>query len=140
MNRLYWSEDLTQSVWNVCRTLKTFCSRRNNVVLNKNNVEGEICINSESNRLEITIWLYRCYGEHEAPRSCNTTFYLSIPIHQKSIHILSSHFIYRSLPLVCLNHHPPLILLLFNIFEHMFIISFCVHYNPHLNVVQIFVF
>ena len=27
MNRLYWVEDSTQSVWNVWRTLKTVCSR-----------------------------------------------------------------------------------------------------------------
>ena len=28
MTRIYWVEDSTQSVWKVCRTLKTVCSRK----------------------------------------------------------------------------------------------------------------
>ena len=41
------------------------------------NVEGKPCINRESKSLEITIYLYRCYDEHESARICNTTVYLS---------------------------------------------------------------
>ena len=40
-------------------------------------VEGKPCINIESKILELTIYLYRCYDEYEAPSSCNTTVYLS---------------------------------------------------------------
>ena len=40
--------------------------------------EGKPCINWESKTLEIKIYLYLCYDEHEAPRSYNTTVYLSI--------------------------------------------------------------
>ena len=39
--------------------------------------EGKPCINKESKTLEITIYLYLCYDEHEAPSSYNTTIYLS---------------------------------------------------------------
>ena len=49
----------------------------NNVVLNEKSVEGKPCINRESNSLELTIYLYSCYDEYEAPSSCNTTVYLS---------------------------------------------------------------
>ena len=48
-----------------------------NVVLNENSVEGKSGINRENNILELLIYLYSCYDEHEYPRSCNTTFYLS---------------------------------------------------------------
>ena len=45
MTRLDWVEESTQSVWNVCRILKTVCSIRKNVVLNENSVEGKPYIN-----------------------------------------------------------------------------------------------
>ena len=32
MTRLDWVDDSTQSVWNICRTLKTVCSRRKTMV------------------------------------------------------------------------------------------------------------
>ena len=48
-----------------------------NVVLNEKSVEGKPCTNRESKRLNLTIQLYSCYDEHEAPRSYNTTVYLS---------------------------------------------------------------
>ena len=51
--------------------------KEKNVVLNENRVEGKPCINIESKSLELTIYLYSCYDEHEAPRSCNTDVYLS---------------------------------------------------------------
>ena len=38
MTRLYWVEDSTQSVWNVCRTLEVVYSRRNDGVLNENSI------------------------------------------------------------------------------------------------------
>ena len=50
---------------------------KKNVVLNGNIVEVKPCINRESKSLELTIYLYSCYDEHGAPRSCNTTVYLS---------------------------------------------------------------
>ena len=34
-------------------------------------------LNRKSKILELTIYLYRCYYEHEAPRSYNSTVYLS---------------------------------------------------------------
>ena len=49
----------------------------NYVVLNENSVEVKPCINREINILELTIKLYSCYDEHEAPSSCNSTAYLS---------------------------------------------------------------
>ena len=42
----------------------------------ENNVEKKN-VNRESKSLELTIQLYRCYGEHEYPSSCITTVYLS---------------------------------------------------------------
>ena len=45
MTRLYWVEDSTKSVWNVCRKLKTVCSRRKQYFLNENSVEWKPCIN-----------------------------------------------------------------------------------------------
>ena len=53
----------------------------NNVVLNENSIEGKPCINKESKNPEITILLYICYDEHEAPSNCNTTVYLSWLLH-----------------------------------------------------------
>ena len=53
--RLDLVEHSTQSVLNFCRTLKTFFSRRKNVVLNENSVEVKPCINRESKSLELTI-------------------------------------------------------------------------------------
>ena len=35
-------------------------------------------VNRESKSLDLTIELYRCYYEHEYPRSCNATVYLSV--------------------------------------------------------------
>ena len=43
----------------------------------ENSAEVKLCINIESNSLEITIQFYSCYGEHEAHSSCNRTVYLS---------------------------------------------------------------
>ena len=49
-----------------------------------NFLEGKVLrenhVNRESNCIELTIYLYRCY-EHESPRSCNTTVYLSVLIY-----------------------------------------------------------
>ena len=45
----------------------------------ENSVEGELFINREGKSLELTIYLYLCYNEHEAPSSCNNTVYLSYP-------------------------------------------------------------
>ena len=47
--------------------MKTVYPDENNVVLNENSVEVKPCINRESKSLELTIYLYRCYDEHEAP-------------------------------------------------------------------------
>ena len=55
MTILDWVEDLTQSVWNVYRTLETVCSRREKNSLNENSVEGKLCINRESKRLELKL-------------------------------------------------------------------------------------
>ena len=85
MTILDWVEDLTQSVWIFCIKFDTwkehwrlsvlegkqFCSECK-TVLRENHV------NRESNILELTIYLYNWYDEHEAPRSCSTTVYLSI--------------------------------------------------------------
>ena len=49
----------------------------NNVVLNENCVEGKPCVNIESKSLELKIYLYSWYDEHEAPSSCDNTIYLS---------------------------------------------------------------
>ena len=43
----------------------------------ENSVEGKPCINRRSKSLELTIYLYSCYDEHEVPSSCDTTVYLS---------------------------------------------------------------
>ena len=59
------------------RTLKMLCSREKNVVLNENIFEGKPCINIESKSLDLIIWLYLCYNEHEALSSCNNIVYLS---------------------------------------------------------------
>ena len=56
---------------------KFLFQNENNVVLNENSVGLKPCINRESNSLELTIQVYSWYNEHEAPRSCNTTVYLS---------------------------------------------------------------
>ena len=49
-------------------------------VLNGKSVEGKPCINREIKSLELTIYLYLCYDEHESLSSCNTTFYLSLSV------------------------------------------------------------
>ena len=54
MTRLDWVEESTQSVWNVCRTLKMSVIEENNVVLIENSVEGKPCIIIESKSLDIT--------------------------------------------------------------------------------------
>ena len=56
-----------------------------NVVLNENSVEGKPCINRESKILDLTIYLYSCYDEHEAPSGFNTTVYLSWLLHLKQV-------------------------------------------------------
>ena len=60
-----------------------------------------------------------------------------IPIPQKSIYILSSRCIQRSLTRIRLNIYLPFILPIFNIFKQMCLVSFIVHYNAHLNTVQL---
>ena len=45
--------------------------------LMENSIEVKPCINREIKILDITIYLYLSFDEHEAPRSCNTTVYLS---------------------------------------------------------------
>ena len=50
----------------------------NNVVLNEKSVEGKQFINRKSKIPELIIQVKSCYDEHEAPRSCNTTKYLSL--------------------------------------------------------------
>ena len=61
----------------VCSRMKTMFFWMKKYCSEWNSVEGKPCINREINILDITIYLYRCYDEHEAPRSCNTTLYLS---------------------------------------------------------------
>ena len=55
-------------------TLKT-------ILLYKKKVLRENHVNRESKSLDLTIELYIYYGGHEAPRSCNTTVYLSVSTH-----------------------------------------------------------
>ena len=50
----------------------------NNFILNENSVDGKPCINRESKSLEIKIYLYSCYDEHEDHSNCNTSVYLSV--------------------------------------------------------------
>ena len=46
MTRVDWVEDLTQSVLNVWRTLKSVCSRMKKMLFwTENSVEGKQCIN-----------------------------------------------------------------------------------------------
>ena len=59
---LYWVDDLTKSVWNVCikvwymkRTLETVCSRIIMLFWMGNSVEGKPFINRKSKSLELTI-------------------------------------------------------------------------------------
>ena len=56
------------------------------------------------------------------------------------MYTLSRSCRHRSLTSIKINHHPPLNILIFNIFEHMCLIYFSVHYNPPLNIVKITVF
>ena len=42
-----------------------------------NSVEGKTCINREIKSSELTIQLYLCYDDHEAPSTYNTPVYLS---------------------------------------------------------------
>ena len=55
--------------------------KKNNIVLNENCVEVKLCINRDIKSSDITIQLYRCYDEYEAPIICNTTVYLSWLVH-----------------------------------------------------------
>ena len=59
------------------RTLKTVCSRKAQCCSERETVLRENHIDRESKSLNLTIYLYICYDEHEAPISCNTTIYLS---------------------------------------------------------------
>ena len=43
----------------------------------ENSTERKLCISRESICFDLTIYLYGCYDEHESPRSCNSTVYLS---------------------------------------------------------------
>ena len=55
MTRLYLVDDLTQSVWNVCGTLKTICSRKQQFYSKCKTVLREKHVNRESNCSEITV-------------------------------------------------------------------------------------
>ena len=55
----------------------------------ENSVEVKPCINIESKSLEFTIYLYLCYGEHEAPSTCNITVYLSLWYYNLNQHLPS---------------------------------------------------
>ena len=82
--RLYWAEYSTQSVWNFSIKFDTWkkhwklyfikwkkCYSKWEKVLWENHV------NRESEIIELTIYLYMCYNEHEDSSSCSTTVYLS---------------------------------------------------------------
>ena len=43
------------------------------------------CRNRESKSFELTIYLYRCYDEHEGPSSCNANIYLSVVMSKFSL-------------------------------------------------------
>ena len=43
MTILDWVEDLTESVWNVCRTLKLSVLEWKNIVENEKSVDGKPC-------------------------------------------------------------------------------------------------
>ena len=47
-------------------------------VVTPTSIDQKPCINRRSKSLQLTIDLYRYYDEHDAPRSCNTTVYLSV--------------------------------------------------------------
>ena len=51
----------------------------------ENSVERKPYINRKSNILELKIWLYLYYDEHEALSSCYTTAYLSWLLHLEDI-------------------------------------------------------
>ena len=56
MTRVDLVEESNQSVWNVCRTLKTVYSRSKIMLfLIKTVLKEKPCINRESNSLELTI-------------------------------------------------------------------------------------
>ena len=59
--------------------MKTSCSIKEQCGSKCKTVFIENHVNRESNISELTIWLYVCYDKHEAPISCNTAVYLSIP-------------------------------------------------------------
>ena len=42
-------------------------------------------VNRESKSLELKIYLYICYDEHEAPISCNNNVYLSWLLHLEDV-------------------------------------------------------
>ena len=63
---------------------------------------------------------------------CKSIIINFIPILQKGIYILSSCSIHRSLMSIRLNHHLPFMLLIFNIFKHMFLRDFGVYNITHL--------
>ena len=58
-------------------TLKTVCYR-GKTVFRENHANRKIM------RLDIKIYLFRCY-EHEDPSSCNTTIYLLWLIHSEEV-------------------------------------------------------
>ena len=88
MTRLDWVEESTQSVWTFCIKFDTWkehwkmsviegkqCFSKYETVLRENHV------NRESESLDLTIYFYICYDEHESPSSCNNTVYLSWWLH-----------------------------------------------------------
>ena len=60
------------------RTFKTVCSRKELCCSKLKTVLRENYLNRESKGLDLTIYLYRCYDEHEAPINCNAAIYLSL--------------------------------------------------------------
>ena len=70
----------------------------------ENSVEGKTYMNIESKILQLTIQLYLFYDEDEAPRSCNTTVYLSVCLiwyfsflHNPSVNCFLIYFIWSLL-------------------------------------------
>ena len=73
-NSLDWVEDSTQSVWDVCIKFDT-CKNIENCTVLKEKMLRENHVYIESNSLELTVKLYRCY-KYETLISYNTTVYL----------------------------------------------------------------
>ena len=71
---------------------------------------------------------------------CKSIISKCIPIYHRGMYILPSCCIKKSLTRIGINLHLPLILLPFNIFEQIFLTTFCYHYNSPLNTVKLTVY